>query len=305
MYYTLLYYKIVTIKNPVKEVEIHKEICVALGLKGRILIGDYGINGNIGGTKEQIELYKAYMNQHRLFKRIDWKEHTTEFLPFPKLRVRYRDEIITTEIKDHIDWTKRGKHVDRDTFHQWLVRGEKMVLIDMRNDYEWDIGRFKDSIRPPVAYFRDLKDQMSYYDQFKDAKVVMYCTGGIRCEPASALFVAHGFDPKRTYQLEGGIVKYAEKYGNAGFFEGKCFTFDDRMALRVNMTDTEEIVGKCAVCGTACDTYRNCIYKDCNKLFIGCDICHTRLHGACSEACESIVHANADMKRPFAHQMSM
>ncbi len=305
MFHTLLYYKIVDIKNPAKEVEMHKEICVALGLKGRILIGDYGINGNIGGTKESIELYRSYMNQHKMYKNIDFKEHTSEFLPFPKLRVRYRDEIITTEIKDAIDWTKRGKYVDRDTFHQWLTRGEEMILIDMRNDYEYDIGRFKNAIRPPVSYFRDLKNVMNFYDQFKGKKIVMYCTGGVRCEPATALFVAYGFDRNQVYHLEGGIVKYAEKYGNEGFFEGKCFTFDDRMALRVNHTDTEEIVGKCLLCGVACDTYRNCIHKECNKLFIGCDVCYARLHGACSEACETIVLADTGMKRPFAHMMSV
>ena len=299
MFHTLLYYKIVNIKNPAKEVEMHKEICVALNIKGRILIGDYGINGNIGGTKESIDLYKAYMNQHRLFKAIDWKEHASEFLPFPKLRVRHRDEIITTEIKDHIDWTKRGRHVDRDTFHQWLMRGEDMVLIDMRNDYEWDIGRFKNSVNPPVSYFRDLKDSMSFYEPFKGKKIVMYCTGGIRCEPASALFVAYGFDPKMTYQLEGGIVKYAEKYGNEGFFEGKCFTFDDRIVLPVNTSDTAVIVGTCAVCGTLSDLYRNCAHKECNKLFIGCGACVGRLNHACSEECMMVVTEDATMRRPF------
>ncbi len=278
---------------------MHKEICIALGIKGRILIGDYGINGNVGGTKESIDLYRAYMNQHRLFKDIDFKEHAADFLPFPKLRVRHRDEIITTEIKDAIDWSKRGKHVDRDTFHQWLTRGEEMVLIDMRNDYEWDIGRFKDSIKPPVAYFRDLKDNFSYYEQFKGKKIVMYCTGGVRCEPASALFVAYGFEPNQVYQLEGGIVKYAEKYGNDGFFEGKCFTFDDRIALRVNFTENEKIVGKCAVCDIAVDSYRNCANKDCNKLFVGCDSCVSRLHQACSHECMSIVTSDASMRRPF------
>ena len=298
MFNTLLYYKIVNIKNPEKEVEMHKEICVALNIKGRILIGDYGINGNIGGTKESIELYKAYMNQHKLYKNIDFKERTSEILPFPKLRVRHRDEIITTEIKDHIDWTKRGKHVDPDTFHKWLLRGEDMVLIDMRNDYEYDIGRFKGAVRPPVSYFRDLKDVMGFYDQFKGKKIVMYCTGGIRCEPASALFVASGFERGQVYQLEGGIEKYAQKYGNEGFFEGKNFTFDDRMALRINHTDTEEIVGKCALCGVACDTYRNCINKECNKLFIGCDACVIRLVNACSEECKKIVENDDSMKRP-------
>lgn len=301
MYYTLLYYKIVAIKKPERETELHTEVCKALGLKGRILISDYGINGNIGGTRESIELYQHYMDQHRLFHTIDWKRHTSDVLPFPKLRVRYRDEIITTEAKDKIDWNRRGKHVDRDTFHQWLVNGEEMVIIDMRNDYEWAIGRFKDSIKPPVAYFRELKDSMNFYDQFKGKKIVMYCTGGIRCEPASALFAAYGFDPEYVYQLEGGIVKYAEKYGNDGFFEGKCFTFDDRMVFTVNTGSSAVVVGECALCGVSCDTYRNCAYRECNLLYIGCDDCVSRLDHTCCTECQSVVRTDRTMRRPFHH----
>ena len=143
-----------------------------------------------------------------------------------------------------------------------------MVILDMRNDYEWEIGRFVGAVRPPMRFFRELKDHMDFYDQFKDKKIVMFCTGGIRCEPASAQFIARGFDPKNIYQLEGGIVKYAEKYGNEGFYEGKCYVFDERIAVPVNTSETAVVVGKCHHCQATEDTYRNCANKFCNLHFV-------------------------------------
>ena len=143
MYQTLLYYKIVSIKYPESEQKKHLEVCKALQLKGRILIGKDGINGNIGGTPESIRLYRSYMDAHETFRKIDFKQYDTDIMPFPKLSIKVRDEIITTEAREDIDWSNRGRYVDRDTFHQWLQSGEEMVIIDMRNDYEWAIGHFK------------------------------------------------------------------------------------------------------------------------------------------------------------------
>lgn len=289
MYHVLLYYKIHTIQHPEKVVEIHKEICKALQLKGRILIGKDGINGTVGGSKEAIELYKAYCNSTRPFKNIDFKESTSEENPFPKMSIKAREEIITTEDRQNFSLCSRGNHIDRDTFHQWLVNGEDMVLLDMRNDYEWEIGRFVNAVRPPMRYFRELKDHMGFYDQFKGKKIVMFCTGGIRCEPASAMFLAHGFDPKNIYQLEGGIVKYAEKYANDGFYEGKCFVFDDRVAVPVDTSEDAKILGECALCQTTCDEYTNCINSGCNLLYIACSDCIEEYQNCCSEECKEII----------------
>lgn len=287
MYHVLLYYKIQHIPNPEKEVALHKEICKALQLTGRILIGDQGINGTVGGSKASVDLYRAYMSDHRLFRDIDFKESTSDIPPFPKLQVRHRDEIITTGAKEGLRLGVRAKHVDRDTFHEWLMRGEDMVLLDMRNDYEWEIGRFVGSIRPPMKYFRELKDHLDWYkDQFAGKKIVTFCTGGIRCEPATAMLIQHGFDPQNIYQLEGGIVKYAEKYGNDGFYEGKCFVFDDRLAVPVNTSASAVIIGQCMHCHVSSDTYRNCANKWCNKLFIACDACNTTHENTCSAACQ-------------------
>jgi len=156
-------------------------------------------------------------------------------------------------------------------------------------------------VKPPVKYFRELKNTIDYYEQFKDKKIVMYCTGGIRCEPATALFVKYGFDKKNMYHLQGGIVKYAEKYGNEGFFEGKCFTFDDRLAIEINKTDSAVILGNCEICTVTCDEYRNCLNKHCNKLFLGCDACVEKTENTCNPECQKIIQNAENMRSPRAN----
>lgn len=301
MYKVLLFYKINKVKDPTREVLLQKEVCTALQLKGRILIDERGINGTVGGSESDIKRYKQYMNKHRLFKDIDFKESESEFNPFPRLRVRVREEMISTHAKEDINLGQTGRYINRDTFHEWLQKGEDMVIIDMRNDYEWEVGRFKDAIKPPVKRFFELKDNMDFYHQFKDKKVVMYCTGGIRCIPASAYFVAQGFDPKNVFQLEGGIVKYAEKYGDEGFFEGKCFVFDDRVTIPVDTTDKAVVVGQCFHCVQPSDEYRNCMYKNCNRLHLSCNTCWEKSGNACSDECHDYIKDDSN-KRPTHHK---
>lgn len=296
MYHVLLFYKLRKITHPHHEVKKHKEVCKALQLKGRILLDDRGINGTVAGTEQQINMYKQYMDQHRLFADIDYKESTSEEMPFPRLQVKHRKEMISTHAKEEIDLGKRGKHINRDKFHEWLEKNEEMVLIDMRNDYEWEVGRFKNAVKPPVEKFYELKDNMDYYEKYKDKKIVMYCTGGIRCEPASAYFINKGFDRENIYQLEGGIVKYAEKYGDEGHFEGKCFVFDDRMVVPVDTTENAVVVGACALCETKTDVYRNCANKTCNKLFLCCDACAEKMHNTCQVACQEVIKDPACMR---------
>lgn len=297
MYHVLLYYKITKIPNVEAEVALHKEICKALQLGGRILMSPDGINGTVGGSKEAVDMYRAYMNDHRIFKDIDFKESTSEVKPFPKMQIRARQEIITTEAIQKIDWSLRAKHVDRDTFHKWLKKGEDMVLLDMRNDYEWEIGRFTGSVRPPMKYFRDLKDHLSWYvDEFKDKKIVTFCTGGIRCEPATAMLVAAGIPHKNMYQLEGGIVKYGEKYGNEGFYEGKCFVFDERIAVPVNLSLDAPVIGNCLHCTVSTDHYRNCANKWCNKLFIACESCNEKFFNTCGTDCQKIIEDEKNIR---------
>ena len=288
----------IKVPSPKKEVVLQREACKALGLKGRVLIGKDGLNGTVAGSKEAIEMYKIYMNNHRLFADVDFKESTAQENPFPKLSVKARTEIITTDEREHFNMNKNGKHIDRDTFHEWLKNEEDMVLLDMRNDYEWEIGRFKNAVKPPMKYFRDLKDNMDSYEQYKDKKIVMFCTGGIRCEPASAQFIARGFDPENLYQLEGGIVKYAEKYGDDGYYEGKCFVFDDRIAIPIDTTENAIVLGNCRHCDANVDTYRNCLNRHCNLLYIACEDCNEKTENTCGAECQEIIHKPGNHRSP-------
>lgn len=304
MYHVLLYYKIVKVKAYEQAAKTHKEVCKALGLKGRIIIGADGINGTVAGRKQQLDQYVAYMNQHKVFEKIDFKWSTAESVPFPRLSVKARKELIVTSERDEFQLGARGNHVDRDTFHQWLKNEEDMVILDMRNDYEWEIGRFKGAVKPKMKYFRELKDTMDMYEQYKDKKVVMFCTGGIRCEPASAQFLARGFDKDKIFQLEGGIVKYAEKYGDEGYYEGKCFVFDDRIAVPIDTTENAKVLGGCKHCQTTTDSYRNCANRCCNDLFLACDNCNTMLQNTCSAECNEIIADPANL-RPPRHKVAV
>ncbi len=298
MFEVLLYYKIKKISHPAYVVKRHREVCKALQLKGRILISNYGINGTVAGTASSIELYQAYMNQHRVFSGIDFKQSTSKDMPFPRLSVKQRKEIITTDATEDYNIWNVGTHITRDTLHKWFVEGKEFVLLDMRNDYEWEIGRFAGSVKPPMKYFRDLKDCMDYYMQFKGKKLVLFCTGGIRCEPATAMFLQAGFDREDLFQLEGGIVKYAEKYGDDGFYEGKCFVFDDRIAIPINTTENAIVTGQCHHCQIANDTYYNCQNKFCNKLFLSCTDCAEKFTGCCSDMCREAVLQPGTVRPP-------
>ncbi len=289
MYQAILYYKICSIANPQAEEAVQLKLCQSLNLKGRILISKDGINGTLGGRSEDIAQYVAYCNTHAEISDIDFKFDGVVSVPFTKLRVRARPETVATGALGQYDMTNRARHISIDTFHQWFLNKEDMVVLDMRNDYEWDIGRFKNSVRPPMKYFRDLKENLEFYKQYQDKKVVTFCTGGIRCELATPQLFAAGFKPENVYQLDGGIIKYAQTYGNDGFFEGKCFVFDDRIAIPVNTTAQAVIIGQCSHCRTTNDIYRNCRNAVCNKLFIACDACHAAFSGTCSEECQNII----------------
>lgn len=294
MYKVLLYYNFTHLEDPREVVANHTEVCKALQLKGRILINEQGVNGTVGGKPHMIEKYKEYMDKHEQFAGTDFKISQANNNPFPKLSVKQRKELVTTEAKSDIDLCQRVQHIKPKTLHLWLQQEQdNLTLLDMRNDYEWRIGRLKDAVRPPMKYFRDLKDHIGFYEQFKGDKIVLFCTGGIRCEPASALLVEHGFDPDNLYQLEGGIMKYVDKYGSDGFYIGDCFVFDDRVSIEVD----GEVLSECDICGEESKQYRNCRNKYCNKLFIGCDSCMHEMDNTCSKKCSRYIQ-NSDNKRP-------
>jgi UPF0176 protein len=209
-------------------------------------------------------------------------------MSFLKLKVKVRRKIVADGLDDNaFDVTNKGVHVDAEQFNA-LIEDPETVLVDMRNHYESEIGHFKNAVCPDVDTFRDSLDliEEQLKEHKEDKKLVMYCTGGIRCEKASAYYKHKGF--KQVYQLEGGIIEYTRQVRAKGLenkFLGKNFVFDERRAERIS----DDIISKCHQCGAPCDTHTNCANEGCHLLFIQCDSCAEAMEHCCSEECQEII----------------
>lgn len=258
-YVVLLYYKYVKIKNPEKIMDVQRHICQELNLKGRILIAEEGINGTVEGVGENIEEYIRLTEKDKRFQGINWKKSEGTGKAFRKLSVKVRPEIVTTGIADKDFGPLKkitGKHLSADKLYKWYEEGREFYVVDMRNDYEFEIGRFKNSVWPQgLGHFRDVTKAVKSISNLKDKTVVTVCTGGVRCETASGLLIKHGF--KEVYQLENGIVTFMEKYPNT-YFEGKLLVFDGRETIAFNTDKPEhKMIGKCRNCGTQSENLVN------------------------------------------------
>lgn len=244
---------------------IHRAYCEALGLKGRIIIADEGINGTLEGTVENTEKYIELAEKNFKLKGINWKKSEGTGKSFRKLTVKVRPEIVTTGIKDKdfgplVNGSNggaiTGKHLPAEKLKQWYEEGREFYVVDMRNDYEFEVGRFKNSVWPDgLGHFRDVPKAIESISNLKDKTVVTVCTGGVRCETASGLLMKYGF--KDVYQLENGIVTFMEKYPNT-YFEGKLLVFDGRETMGFNLDDADhKVVGKCRNCGATSENLVN------------------------------------------------
>jgi predicted sulfurtransferase len=291
----LLYYKYVDIQYPVAIMKWLRTLCTDLGLTGRIILAHEGMNGTVGGTTENIEKYKQALNEHPLFGGIDFKEAPGDASCFPKLRIVVKKEIVYLGLDtQEVNVKDTGTHLTPAQAHELMQRKpDNLVLFDARNDFESAIGTFKDAITPPIQHFRELPGYIdNNIEQFKDKEVLMFCTGGIRCERASAYLNLKGV-AKQVYQIEGGIHRYAEQFPD-GFFRGKNYVFDGRISVKVN----DDILGTCFICSTACDEYHNCLNASCNLHFIGCTSCITDYEKCCSQACKDLLAHGAVAERP-------
>jgi len=279
----LLYYKFVHLPDPAYEMRVHKMVCESIGLKGRIIIAEEGINGTVCGTRSQVKKYIDYMNGHRYFDGVVFKESRSIGQAFPKMIVKVRDEIVT--LRHKVDLKNTGTYVKPEELHDMLERGEDVVMIDMRNSYEYKVGRFENAIQPDTTKFYELPDKVKQMKALKDKKIVTYCTGGIRCEKASALLKEEGFND--VGQLEGGIVKYLEKFPD-GHFIGKNFVFDGRMTTNSETESGKQVLAECEHCGAKCDRYLDCTKPDCHQLFICCDDCEKKYEGLCPVAVKEL-----------------
>lgn len=291
----ILFYKYIDIPYPKQVMKWQQEICKELELKGRVLISHEGINGTLGGSIENLDHYKALMNEHELFGNIDFKESSGGPECFPRLAVKVRNEAVSLGIPyDELTPRNAGQHLTPQETHDLIKQNpEDLVILDARNNYEWAIGKFENAITPDIENFRDLPQYLDQnLDQLADKQVLMYCTGGIRCERASA-FLNEKNVAKKVYQMDGGIHRYVEQYPD-GFFRGKNYVFDARIAVRVN----DDILGSCAICSNPCDDYYNCLNALCNEHFISCSTCIEKLNNTCSENCQTLLAENKVQQRP-------
>jgi len=259
-----------------------------LDVLGRIYVAHEGINAQLSVPAENFELFKAHLDS------ISFLEHVRlniaieqDNKSFLKLKVKVRKKIVADGLNDKtFDVTNKGIHVGAETFNE-LIEDPDTILVDMRNHYESEIGHFKNAITPDVDTFRDSLDiiEKDLADFKEDKKLVMYCTGGIRCEKASAYYKHKGF--KKVYQLEGGIIDYARQVNSKGLenkFLGKNFVFDHRRGERI----TEDVIAHCHQCGEPCDTHVNCANEACHLLFIQCNACEEKMDQCCSDHCKEI-----------------
>lgn len=273
----ILYYKFVPVTDPTMTMRWQKELCSRLSLKGRIIISKHGINGTLGGEIENLREYKREMNRSVIFKSITYKWSDGTGTDFPRLSVKVRPELVAFGAPDEIRVDEKGvvgggKHLKPEQLDALIAeRGKDVVLFDGRNAYEAEIGKFKGAVVPDTKTTRDFLQEIesNKYDHIKDKPVVTYCTGGVRCEALSVLMKNRGF--REVYQIDGGIVKYGEKYGDDGLWEGALHIFDDRMVHR--FSENSKDIGRCMYCRTKTSNYKNCINKSCNKLMLICGTC--------------------------------
>lgn len=286
MYKVLLYYKYVKIPKLEALSKIQFELCAELGLRGRIIVAHEGINGTLEGKDRDIKTYVETMRLDAMFKNIDFKMSEGTGRAFPKLSVKVRDEIVSGHLMDwDVDPTKTtGKYLTAEQLHEWIKSAKKFFIVDMRNDYEQEVGRFEGSVLPGLSNFRDLPKILPKLAHLKDKIIVTVCTGGVRCEKASGFLVKHGF--LDVYQLFGGIVTYMKKYPNENF-EGALYVFDGRVVMGFNLDDPKrKVVGKCASCGKPSEHYVNCSDIFCNRHFICCQECASKVT-ICSMGCRN------------------
>jgi len=279
----ILFYKYVVIDNPEALRVSQVTLCEKLGLKGRMIIAKEGVNGTFESTEENIEEYVENLKSDPRFSDIDIKYSPGTGDAFPKLSIKVRDEIVSSYLGSEVDPTKdTGKRLPADELAKWYDENKDFVVIDMRNDYEYASGHFKNSVPSGMKNFRDLKKvTKKLKKEYQDKTVVTVCTGGVRCEKASAYLKKEGF--KDVYQLQNGIHTYMEKYPNKDW-EGALFVFDKRAVMR---TGNGPVVGTCLHCGDSTEKYFDCAYDFCHKLFLCCNKCARDENSAyCKKSCK-------------------
>ncbi|MBL7055367.1 rhodanese-related sulfurtransferase [Candidatus Woesearchaeota archaeon] len=278
----ILFYKYVEIKNPLQLKEKQLELCEELNLLGTVLLAEEGINGCLSGKGEDTDRYKQELKSDKRFSDVEFKEGLVEDHTFKRLSVRIRKEIVTSNLDT--DMGNKADYIEPKELKKLLDSGEDLILVDIRNSYEYNIGRFKNAVEMPMDVHREFPQALKKIENKKDCKIVTYCTGGVRCEKSTAYMKDQGFENIR--QLHGGIINYGKECGNE-HWEGKCFVFDTRGAIDIDPKNHAELVSQCTLCNIPSADYHNCAVVECDERFIACEKCIKVLDGCCSKNCRN------------------
>jgi UPF0176 protein len=272
----LLYYKYVKIDEPESFAEGHLDFCNMLGLRGRILISPEGINGTCSGTTEQTRKYMDEMKRDARFYDMEYKIDDVKAHVFKKMHVRVKKELVTFRLDEDLDPNIiSGRHLSAKQWYE-MMNEDDVIILDGRTDYEFDLGHFRNAIRPPLKSFREFPEWVKNdFSKNKNKKIMTYCTGDL---------LKKGF--KEVYQLHGGIIKYSKDPDIKGrMFDGKCYVFDERISVPVNFTEEYAPTGKCHHCGKPTDRYVNCANLDCHLQHFECEECEIEWSRSCSAEC--------------------
>ena len=273
----ILYYGFTPISDPEAIQLWQQTLCESLGLKGRILISKHGINGTVGGKLSALRKFARLTKHYPGFRNIDFKYSDGSADHFPKLRVRIRPELVAFGANEELEIGPAGvigggKHLEPRQVHQLVSeRGDDVVFFDGRNAFESKIGKFKNAIVPDVETTHDFVKEIESgkYDHLKDKPVVTYCTGGIRCEVLTVAMRNRGF--QEVYQIKGGVVRYGQKYGDKGLWEGSLYVFDDRM--KMDFKGVPKLLGDCDACENKTNDFFDCSALGCRDLVLLCTAC--------------------------------
>ena len=273
----ILYYGFTPLNDPEAIRLWQRTLCESLALRGRILLSTHGINGTLGGGVSALRTYVKRTKEYPGFKNIDFKWSEGSPDDFPRLKIRVRDEIVSFGaagelVVDAGGVVGGGQRLQPAEVHQLVEqRGDEVVFFDARNAFEAKIGRFKNAVVPDVATTRDFVAELESgrYDHLKDRPIVTYCTGGIRCEVLSSVMKRRGF--REVYQIDGGVVRYGEEFGDRGLWEGSLYLFDARM--NHEFSDQAEVLGVCERCANPTSKFYNCANLACRKLILLCAPC--------------------------------
>lgn len=293
----LLYYKFTPIKDPELLKLWQKTLCDSLNLKGRILVSPQGINGTLGGDINDLKTYIKKTKEFDGFKGMVFKWSEGGRKDFPRMSVKVKKELVAFESYDEIEIDENGvvgggEHLKPEQVDELVKKyGDDVVFFDGRNKYEAAVGRFKNTVVPDTRTSRDFIPELESgkYDNLKDKKVITYCTGGVRCELLSAMMKKRGF--KDVYQIDGGIVKYGERFGDDSLWEGSLYVFDGRMGI--NFSDHAKVIGECVHCQAKTSNYENCALASCNSLVLICE--------NCKQTTKNLFHTDDCYKSTISH----